>query len=193
MSATSSDLTPASSSEEASRTTDATQAPVHLTSYIRRSRLSRPQVMHLIARRYGSLHDFSQVVARYSTISTATGIHQDTVRKAIQLFHKKGNRYERTSMKGRGGGRPRAIPPDLEAELVTWESLNEMRFLSLRRRAELIRRAHGINVGAYMLANLYRRNGIRYLQAKKWTRVSDAKEQRLERERVAFAQKLRGL
>ena len=68
-----------------------------------------------------------------------------------------------------------------------------MRFLSLPRRVELIRREHGLIVAPHILRHLYQRKKIRYLQAKKWTRVTDAKEQRLERERVFFAQKLRGL
>ena len=81
----------------------------------------------------------------------------------------------------------------MEAELIKWEKLNEMRFLSLQRRTELIRREYGIVVGTAVLAELYRRNGIRYLQAKRFTRVTDVHEVRLQQERIAFARKLKGL
>ena len=110
---------------------------------------------------------------RYAAISRITGIHQDTVRKAVQLYHKKGDRYVRYSAKGRGGGRPRKIPAHIEAELISYKTLNDMRFLSLPRRAELIRREHGIEIGSQLLGALYRRNKIRYLQAKKFTRIPE--------------------
>ena len=193
MSSSSNYFTPVNQSSVTSNDESTESRPTKLTKYIRRPRLSKAQVQHLIARRYGSLHDFSQVVATYATISRATGIHQDTVRTAILLYHQKGNRYVKFKRKGLGGGRRRIVPPDLEAELVKWETLNEMRFLSLRRRAELIRRQHGIAVGPAILGDLYRRNGIRYLQAKKFTRVTDANQARYERERIAFAQKIKGL
>ena len=37
-------------------------------------------------------------------------------------------------------GRPRTVPPDLETLLTSKETLYEMRFLSIERRVELIRR-----------------------------------------------------
>ena len=68
-----------------------------------------------------------------------------------------------------------------------------MRFLSLGRRRELIKREHGIVLGKNALPRIYDRNGVRYLQAKKKKRVPAATEQRLEVERIAFARKLHGL
>ena len=97
-------------------------------------------IMNLLARRYGSLHDFSKVVARWCDIERATGIHRVTARKAIKTFHKRGNRYLRRCAANFAMGRPRTVPPDLETQLTSKETLYEMRFLSLDRRVELIRR-----------------------------------------------------
>ena len=57
-------FTPESGSSEANPDSSAeTNDPVVLTARIRRRRLSKGEVKHLLARRYGSLTDFSQVVA----------------------------------------------------------------------------------------------------------------------------------
>ena len=146
-----------------------------------------------MARRYGSLDDFSQVVARWCDISRATGVHKETCRRAILRFHRRGNRFTRDSANSCPLGPPRRIPPELEARLVSKETLYEMRFLSMLRRAELIRRDHGISVSRWTLAGLYKRNGVRYLQATKVKRLPNAREERLELERVAFARKLAAL
>ena len=111
-----------------------------LNKCIRRPRLERKMIRNLLARRYGSLHDFSKVVARWCDIARATGVHVDTVRKAVMLHHKRGNKFESDSVRNKNVGRPRTIPAELEAQLTSWETLNEMRFLSLPRRRELILR-----------------------------------------------------
>ena len=46
-----------------------------LNKTIRRPRLNEKVIRNLVARRYGSLHDFSRVVARWCDISRATGLH----------------------------------------------------------------------------------------------------------------------
>lgn len=148
---------------------------------------------NLLARRYGSLHDFSKVVARWCDISKATGVHPDTIRKAILLYHARGNRYLECTAKNFALGRPRFITPSLERELVTKETLYEMRFLSLQRRTVLIQREYGISVAKGTLAALYKRNGIKYLQAKKAKRVTTAHEARLRYERTQFAKRLHTL
>ena len=76
--------------------------------------MNKKMLKNLLARRYGSLHDFSKVVARWCDISKATGVHPDTIRKAILLFHKRGNRYLECTGKNFALGRPRFITPSLE-------------------------------------------------------------------------------
>ena len=44
------------------------------------------------------------------------------------------------------GGRKRKIPARIEAELVSWELLNEMRFFGLDKRLEMILSRYGISV-----------------------------------------------
>ena len=159
-------------SEGESGSTDSS-AP-QLNKSIRRPRLQEKMVKNLIARRYGSLHDFSRVVARWCDISRATGLNVDTIRKAVKLFHERGNRFLKCSGKNFPVGRPRFIPPELERTLVTKEILYEMRFLSLLRRAVLIRRDYGINIAKGTLAALYKRNGVKFLQASKARRTTSA-------------------
>ena len=85
------------------------------------------------------------------------------------------------------------MPPHLEAQLISKQTLYEMRFLSLARRAELIRREHGISLERWAIGEMYKRNGVKFLQAKKTKRNSTFKERSLELERIAFARKLRTL
>ena len=150
-------------------------------------------VKNLVARRYGSLHDFSKVVARWCEISKATGMHRDTIRMAVLLYHKRGNRFFKCNSTNFAMGRPRTVPQDVEALLTSKKTLYEMRFLSLARRTELIRREQGIELAPRTLATMYKRNGVKYLQAKKAKRLSSAHEFRIEQERIAFARKLDGL
>ena len=164
-----------------------------LIKCVRRPRLQRKMVLNLVARRYGSLHDFSRVVARWCDISRATGLHVDTIRKAIGLFHKKGDRYVASNGSTCAVGRPRTVTAEFEARITTREKLYEMRFLSLARRVELIRREYGVSLGVDLLSAIYKRNGVRYLQAKKKKRTTPAHEARLEQERIVFARKLDGL
>ena len=65
-----------------------------------------------------------------------------TVRRVILRYHNLGNRYDTDSFKR--GGRKRKLPPHVESELASWELLNEMRFLGLDKRLELIRRRYGV-------------------------------------------------
>ena len=69
-----------------------TKVPV-LNKGVKRPRLKEKHVLTLVARRYGSLTDFSKVVARYCDIARATGVKKDTVRNVILRFHKNGNRF----------------------------------------------------------------------------------------------------
>ena len=180
------------SSAEVGSSTTSSREPV-LNKTIRRPRFTEKIVLNLVARRYGSLHDFSTVVARWCDISRATGVHQESCRRAVLLFHKRGNRFLKVNASNYPMGRPRVMPPELERQLCSKETLYEMRFLSLARRVELIRREHGIVFGDRGLAKLYKRNGVRYLQASKIKRLPPSKERTFELERISFARKLHGL
>ena len=90
-----------------------------LTKCIRRPKLDRKMIRNLLARRYGSLGDFSRVVARWCDISRATGVHPDTIRKAVLLYHQKGNRYVPVNGRNNPVGRPRVITANLEAQLTS--------------------------------------------------------------------------
>lgn len=59
--------------------------------------------------------------------------------------------------------RPHRFSADLEAALTSKQMLYEMRFLSTKRRRELIRRELGVQLGKNALGRIYHRNGIRYL------------------------------
>ena len=84
----------------------------------------------------------------------------------------------------------RKVPQHIEEELVSYEMLNEMRFLSLERRVKMIHERFGIVIPASSLSLIYSRNRVSYRKAKKATRISEAKEARLMRERADFAKRL---
>ena len=110
-------FTPEQGSSE-SFSTSSSKLP-QLTKCVRRPKLNRKMVMNLLARRYGSLHDFSQVVARWCDISRATGVHPNTVRKVVLLYHQRGNRFESRIVRNYAGPRTRVVPPELEAQLTS--------------------------------------------------------------------------
>ena len=112
--------TPDSNSSDSSNYNSSQSKVPLIKGCIRRNRLSKAQVLHLVFRRYGSLDDFSKPIKRWCDIARATGVNDDTVRTAVLLYHRKGNRYIRFSAKGRGGGRRRTITPDIEAQLIRW-------------------------------------------------------------------------
>ena len=94
-----------------------------LNKTIRRPKLGEKEVKNLLARRYGSLTDFSQVVARWCDIARATGVHQTTCRKAVNLYHKKGNRFVPVNGQNYAVGRPRKLTAELEAQITSDETL----------------------------------------------------------------------
>ena len=58
-----------------------------LNKCVRRPRFTEKMVKNLLARRYGSTHDFSKVVARWCDISRATGIKSNSLRRVIKNYH----------------------------------------------------------------------------------------------------------
>ena len=91
------------------------------------------------------------------------------------------------------GPRARAVTAELEEKITSKSKLYEMRFLSLPRRRELIMREYNVTFGKHALRRMYKRAGIKYLQAKKKKRQTPAAERSLELQRIAFARKLHAL
>ena len=100
------------------------------------------------------------VIATYSDVARATCLHKSTVRGTILRYHRLGNRYDHDAF--RRGGIGRKIPANIEAELVSWEMLNEMRFFSLDRRLEIIHSRYGVRISRQTLQQLYARNGVSF-------------------------------
>ena len=71
---------------DAARASSIFNPPAALTSYNHRGRLSNWQLRDVLVRRFGSLHDFSQVIASYAVISRATGLNHGTLRRHILWF-----------------------------------------------------------------------------------------------------------
>ena len=143
-----------------------------LTKRVVRPRLTEKMVNNLLARRYGSLHDFSKVVARWCDISKATGINPNTIRKALQTYHRRGHRFLKCNATNFRMGRPCVLPRDVEAQLVSRETLYSMRFLPIQRRVELVNNQHGTHLSVEGFTNLYKRNKVKYLQSSKAKRLT---------------------
>ena len=86
----------------------------------------------------------------------------------IQRYHRNGNRYDHDVFKS--VPRPRKLSSAFERQLVSYEVLNEMRFLSLERRSRLIEEQYQVRVPANSLALIYARHGVHYKKTKKATR-----------------------
>ena len=117
MSSSQSYYTPLSQSSEEGESTSSSK-PL-LNKCVRRQRLNEKMIKTLLARRYGSLTDFSQVVTRWCDISRSTGVHPNTIRGVIRTYHERGNRFVKVNAINFPVGRPRRMPPYLEALLTT--------------------------------------------------------------------------
>jgi hypothetical protein len=62
---------------------------------------------------------------------------------------------------------------------VSWETLNDMRFLTLVSRCNMIQERYNIVISRGILREVYRRNKVTYRQPKKTLRVTEAKEMEL--------------
>ena len=106
-------FTPASASAASEATSSAASTAPIILKRLRRPTLSKAVVLHLVARRYGSITDFSQIVARLCDMSRATGIHEDTIRKVISRYHANGNRYVKARRAVHTGGTPSAFSAEV--------------------------------------------------------------------------------
>ena len=75
--------------------------------------------------------------------------------------------------------------------MVTPEMLTEMRFLPIRKRAELHSRAMGVRVTHIQLRTIYRKHQVRFRQPKVSIRLPDTREEQLIPERICFAEKMK--
>lgn len=87
----------ASSSSQQESLTASTESQrevvVCLQRKFRRSVLKKKMVHAIIARRYGSLTDFTRVIAKVSDVAKALHLHWSTVKTVIKRFHRNGDRY----------------------------------------------------------------------------------------------------
>ena len=142
-----------------------------LVSRIQRPPLNAKQVNYLLARRYGSLHEFTAVQETYTSIARSCGLSKQGVREAIVRFHRNGNRHSCEVPRARYV-RKSKIPPEIERMLVSKEELHRMRFLALQKRCAIIEETHGIKISSSTLVRIYHRNDVRCRQAKTERRLT---------------------
>ena len=111
---------------------------------IRRQRLTERQTRLLLLHRYGSITDFSKVIASFSVVAKATGIASPTIHRAIHRYHRNGDCFVEAKVVYKG--RRKKVPAAVEKELCSYEVLTEMRFLPLMRRTHLIETKYGIEL-----------------------------------------------
>ena len=97
-----------------------------------RSHLRPDQIMSLVKHRYGSTDRFDGEVLPYAQVAQVSGVAAATVRTNIVKFHRQGNKVIRKKHTGRKS----PIPLDLQLKMVSRETLNDMRFLPIRVRAQ---------------------------------------------------------
>ena len=97
-----------------------------------RSHLRPDQIISLVRHRYGSTENFDGDVLSYAQVAQVSGVAAATVRTNIIKFHRQGNKVIRKKQTGRKS----AIPEDIQLKIVSRETLNEMRFLPIRVRAQ---------------------------------------------------------
>ena len=116
-----------------------------------------------------------------------SGVAATTVRTNIIKFHRHGNKVIRKKQTGR----PSAIPDELQQQLVSPETLNQMRFLPIRVRARKHSIQHGTSITHTQLKLIYKRHGVRFRQPKVSARLPADKEVALIPERILFAEKMK--
>ena len=94
--------------------------------------------------------------------------------------------------KTRSGSNRRIIPSDVEEWLVSHLGLEELKFLSLSQRTDVIFQRFKLRISSHCLSDLYRRHGISYRFARPQARHLIANES-LDRERFEAAWQLLNL
>ena len=94
---------------------------------------STKQKMYVIYLRYGLITEYSKIAHTWTEIGQITSIKPDTCQKIVKAFHKKNNKIESTTKRGKS---IQPLPPDVTEYLRT--SLEDNKFLSLRQRVKII-------------------------------------------------------
>ena len=119
-------------------------------------------VLLVVFLRYGSIQNFNRVWHRWCEIVTLTGIFESTAREMVLRFHRNGNSpYSDTSRKGR---KPNPLPEDIRQYL--FDSLYDMRFLSLKQRSQQIASRFNFPMDWSRLRAEYHRMGVTYQPCK---------------------------
>ena len=126
--------------------------------------------MHIVGKRYGSYTDFSVVRHSYAAIARSTRLNPETVRVVIKRFVSNG--YVARPSKY-GGGKRSPVSPEMLKRLICEETLYNQRFLPLKRRINDIKKKFHVDLTFWQLRQLYKRNNVRYLQAKASMRLTE--------------------
>ena len=152
-----------------------------------RNRLRPDQILALVKHRYGSTDRFDGEVLPYAQIAQVSGVAAATVRNNILRFHRQGNKAIRRKQTGRKA----AIPEDIQLKMVSRETLNDLRFLPMRVRAQRHALQYGFPVSLYQLKMVYKRHKVRFRQPKLSSRLPEGKELALIPERIFFAERMK--
>ena len=131
---------------------------MRLLPRIVRSHLRPDQILTLVKHRYGTLDRFDGEVLPYTQIAQVSGVAVATIRANIIKFHRQGNKVIRKKHTGRRA----AIPEDIQRKIVSRETLNDMRFLPIRVRAQRHSMQYGIPVSFMQLKLIYKRHNVRF-------------------------------
>ena len=107
-----------------------------------RSHLRPDQIWSLVKHRYGSTERFDGDVLPYAQIAQVSGVAAATVRANIIKFHRQGNKV----ICKKHVGKKSPIPEDIQLKMVARETLNDMRFLPMRVRAQRHAMQYGIPI-----------------------------------------------
>ena len=121
---------------------------------------STKQKMYVIYLRYGLITEYSKIAHTWTEIGQITSIKPDTCQKIVKAFHKKNNKIESTTKRGKS---IQPLPPDVTEYLRT--SLEDNKFLSLRQRVKIIENKFDFPITLKRLWASYRRLGVQYRAA----------------------------
>ena len=116
--------------------------------------------MYVIYLRYGLITEYSKIAHTWTEIGQITSIKPDTCQKIVKAFHKKNNKIESTTKRGKS---IQPLPPDVTEYLRT--SLEDNKFLSLRQRVKIIENKFDFPITLKRLWASYRRLGVQYRAA----------------------------
>ena len=128
----------------------------------------------------------------YAQIARSLKVNYMLVSTIIERYHRNGNWYDPQSYTR--NKKKNIIPPHVIEWLVKWETLQQMRYRTVKERIKIIEeRYHLRGIRKWDLIGIYKENGIGYKLPGKENRLTDAREKALVFERILFARKLRKL